>query len=79
MTSRLLLAGQTKGQVEECAKFAPRYKRSFTARLLPGDPTEVDVVNYNADFGALKRKPEFLDEAHAAGITVFAWTLNDEE
>lgn len=79
MSSRLLLAGQTTGQVEDCQKYVPGYRRSYTVRWLPSDPTDVDVANYNADFGALKRNPDFVTRAQAAGITVFAWTLNDEE
>ena len=78
VSSRLLLAGQSEAEVEMCQKYAPNHLRSYTVRILPGHPTDLDLVNYNADFTLLKRNPEFLAEAHLAGITVFGWTLNTE-
>jgi len=45
----------------------------------PDYPADLDVVNYNADFNLLVANPSFVTEAQLAGITVFAWTLNNEE
>jgi len=75
LTDRLYLAGQVGADVEMIKEYAPRFMRSIVASIKPDSPTDHDLVNYNMNFGVIT--PEFVQEANAAGITVFGWTIND--
>ena len=75
---RLTLGAWTQADLDVIAAEAPRFKRSFISSVLPRDPTNVDVTNFNLNFGAVRVDPTFVERAHANNQTIYVWTVNDE-
>lgn len=77
-TERLYLGANSQADVARIAQLLPDYKRSIVMSVLPSDPDDVDVENFNMNFSPIQNDPTFVARANANNQTVFAWTINSE-